>query len=77
MWGTGEVVKMPLALYETLDLVIEVNCDPFAAAKQLEEVGLEVDTVLKNTKCVFGRCVPVFKSAIESCECVVTCEVNE
>lgn len=66
-----------LAIYETLDLVIEVNCDPFQAAKKLEEVGLEVDTVLKHSRCVFGKCVPVFRSAIESCECVVTCKENE
>ena len=70
-------INRVLALYETLDLVIEVNCDPFQAAKQLEEAGLDVDTVLKNTKCVFGRCVPVFRSTIEACECVVSCEENK
>ena len=65
---------MVMVLRNGIKLIIDVNCNAFQAAKELESVGLEVDTVLCNTKVVMGSCVPVFKSAIESCQCVVKCE---
>jgi hypothetical protein len=36
-------------------VVLEIRVkDVFFAAKQLEEVGLEVKTVLHNVRCIFG-----------------------
>ena len=66
-----------IVVRRTLGLVIDVNCDAWRAAKELEAAVLEVDTVLGRTNVVMGTCVDMHRTMIEACGCVVNCEEDD
>ena len=60
-----------------VDLILEVNCDAFNGAKQLNELGLWVTHVLSTkTNTVMGWCTNLAKDKIVACPCVKSWEVN-